>query len=217
MLRRMNTKIICLLLILAFTFLGCSTSANQITADYQTAAIAQTGSIDDSNAIYSTLLKNIEISPENGKKVTLLVINESTDTDQTTDIPIDQVLKNSKVDLSPEFNVALKDYKAVNKNPLKLTNSFDLKKDYVFYNRKEFNAFFKRDKQGKGWEMFYKKFPHSAGFITFSKVGFDREKKHAFVYMEINCGWLCADANYMLLTKEQGVWQVTKRTTVWVS
>lgn len=213
----MNTNLISLLLILAFASVSCSTSASQTTANNQTADNVQTASIDNSYAVYSALLKNIETSPENGEKVTLLVVNESTDTDKSTRTPIDQVLRNLKVDLSPEFKSAFENYKIANKESQKLTKALDLIRDYTLISRNEFDAVFKGNNLGKGWEAFYKKFPHSAGFITFSKVGFDAEKKHAFVYMELGCGWLCADASYILLTKEQEVWQVTKRVGVWAS
>jgi hypothetical protein len=67
------------------------------------------------------------------------------------------------------------------------------------------------------WEAFYRKYPNSGGFITLSRVGFDAEKKHAFAYVQYECGSLCADASYYLLEKEQGVWKVTKRAMAWAS
>ncbi|MGI9035498.1 MAG: hypothetical protein ACR2GD_05605 [Pyrinomonadaceae bacterium] len=210
-LRRMNRTSICLILFLAFMFIGCSGVSSQVATN------VQTDSADESYAVYSALLKDIKLSPENGEKVNLLIINETTDTDRSTGTPVDQVLRNLNVDLTPEFKAALEDYKVKNKVPQKLTKSFDLEQALTFISRAEFSAFFKGNNLRKNWEAFYDKYPHSAGFITLSKVGFDAEKKHAFVYVELSCGGLCADAGYRLLTKEQGVWKETKRATAWVS
>ena len=202
---------ISLILFLAFTFIGCSGVSSQVASN------VQKDSLDETYAVYSALLKNINLSPENGEKVNLLVINENTDTDRSTRTPIDRVMRNLKVDLTSEFKAALEDYKVKNKEPQKLTKSFDLKQDLVFISRDEFGAFFKGNNLKKNWETFYDKYPNSAGFVTLSKVGFDAEKKHAFVYVELSCGGLCADAGYRLLTKEEGIWKETKRATAWVS
>jgi hypothetical protein len=166
---------------------------------------------DESYAVYSVLLSQITSSPENGEKVTLFVINENTGFDRTREIPKKEKLPFIALNVPAEFETSLRDCKVKNKESEKLTRLFDLRQDYILINRADFQAIFKGGNPEKGWDSFYQKYPHSAGFITFSKVGFDAEKKHAIVYWELRCGGLCAEESYFLLTKESDGWKVTEK------
>ena len=165
---------------------------------------------DESYAVYSVLLSQITSSPKNGEKVTLFVINENTGFDRKSEIAEKEKLPYIALNVPAEFKTSLKDYKVKNKESERLKRLFDLKQDYILINRADFQAIFKGDDLEKNWDSFYQKYPHSAGFITFSKVGFDAEKKHAIVYRELYCGSLCAEATYFLLTKESDGWKVTE-------
>ena len=54
--------------------------------------------------------------------------------------------------------------------------------------------------------------------IGFSRVGFRDDGRQAVVYMEYNCGALCADADYFVLERDGAdSWHITKTIGVWVS
>lgn len=215
----MKTIQICLILILSVGLFGCvNTTSN---------------TINDSYAVYSVILKNIKLSQKDGSEVKLFVINEFTDVDKTSPRPLEEVLRNIKpdpptenmvdiiLDRKPtaptEYKQAIDDFKLKNKESKQLTKSFDLQQNYLFINQNDFRAIMSGKNLEEQWTSFYSKYPNSAGFMTFSAVGFDAEKKNAFVYFEQYCGGLCASGEYIFLEKESGFWKQTARRNVWGS
>jgi hypothetical protein len=142
-----------------------------------------------------------------------------------TKIPTDKVLRNIGLTLPKEYKTAFEDYKLKNKEAsepngkesLKLAKSFDLQNKYVLINNDNLKSFYNGKNPNDYWKAFYEKYPKSGGYVLFSQVGFDIEKKHAFVYMQFYCGSLCADGSYFLLEKEGGKWKETKRAMIWAS
>jgi hypothetical protein len=168
-------------------------------------------------AVYSLLLNQITESPEDGSPVKLFVINSATSGDTQTGWSPQGVFQFYKYQLSPDFQSALTDYEGTNKQPQNLVRSFNVKNDYVFLNANDFHGFFKDNNARDNWRAFYSKYPNSPGYITVSRVGFDSNRTHALLYFEFQCGGLCADGSYRLLTKKDGVWTVTKRISFWMS
>ena len=68
-----------------------------------------------------------------------------------------------------------------------------------------------------GWDDFYKKYPGSSGYITFSRVGFNSDKTKAVIYKETGCGMLCAYGGYVLLSKDNGAWKEIASYGCWMS
>jgi hypothetical protein len=62
-----------------------------------------------------------------------------------------------------------------------------------------------RDSENDGWKVFHKKYPTAGGFITLSRVGFNKEKTQSLIYVAHNCGWLCGEGNYILLVKKDNI------------
>ena len=171
----------------------------------------------ESYAVYSAILRKMINSPENGDSVDLLVINKKTSTDNIFENWGDKVFRKKKAAVSRNFWKAQADYKLRNKKSGKLINSFALTTKYILIDQKEFNDFFKKDNLKEDWENFFHKYPNSPGFITFSRIGFDKGYKHAFVYREVNCGMLCAGGSYILLKKTANGWEQIKEILFWAS
>lgn len=96
------------------------------------------------------------------------------------------------------------------KNQLKSTTA------YHFLSRKEEDVFFKKKGPG-GWKDFYRKYPKSSGYWTFSPVGYDSGGAEALVYVGHHCGGLCGTGHLVLLTKEDGRWVIKNRLMLWIS
>lgn len=202
--------------ILAFTSLTlvCSSIlANTICVKFYLSK-TETNSIDESYAVYSVALKKYESSSENGQKAPIIVINENTEIGNIEKKSNAEFLRNFNLEVPAEFQSAFEDFKSKNIKSEKLIKSFDIAQDYVLVTKDDV---FKSENINEIWKLFYKKYPDSRGLITFSKVGFDADKKHAFIYQEQLCGFLCAEGGYVFLTKEQGEWKITKRMITWVS
>lgn len=165
---------------------------------------------DETYAVYSASIKGISKSPENGQAIELFVIAQTTGgiEDEIEDVG-NQILDQMKASLSMPFQNAVSDYKEKRKKSQKLTRSFDLETKYELIDKADFNAFFKGKNLRMDWKNFYYKYPKSPGFIVFSNVGFDAERKHAIVYREIHCGSLCGDSSFVLLENINGRWKAT--------
>src|ERR1044071_6206003 len=99
------------------------------------------------------------------------------------------------------------DLKAKNKEHHRFTRRFNITRRYVPVSEKEIEDLFSKDVLG-GWEKFYRKYPETRGYATFSRVGFNAEKTQALVYQAHSCGGLCGGGSYILLTKTSGVWTI---------
>jgi hypothetical protein len=87
---------------------------------------------------------------------------------------------------------------------------------YRFLSKKEHDNFFKKKGVG-GWKDFYKRYPKSSGFWSFSLVGYDTNGTEALVYVGHHCGGLCGTGHLVLLAKEDGNWMVRNRVMLWIS
>lgn len=106
------------------------------------------------------------------------------------------------------------DYQANNVDSHKLENNFTVSNNVIFISEKQTKQIFRN---GEGWNNFYKKYPQSSGLISFSNIGFNRERTQALVYVGINCGWLCGDGSFKFLQKINGKWIIKDNVELWVS
>jgi hypothetical protein len=65
-------------------------------------------------------------------------------------------------------------------------------------------------------EQFLKRFRGSYGYLTFSRVGFNRDLTEAFFYTEHVCG-LCGVGRYVFMRKVNGQWVVEGTSSTWIS
>ncbi|MEZ5425029.1 MAG: hypothetical protein R2747_02085 [Pyrinomonadaceae bacterium] len=60
----------------------------------------------------------------------------------------------------------------------------------------------------EGWDEFHRQNPGSGRIISFSRIGFNRERTIALVYVSINCKGLCDEWVLIPLQKKDGKWAV---------
>jgi hypothetical protein len=56
-----------------------------------------------------------------------------------------------------------------------------------------------------------------ASLVTFSRVGFDGDRKHALMFVSMTCGPLCGAGQIVVLERRWGAWHVIETKRVWVS
>jgi len=105
-------------------------------------------------------------------------------------------------------------FRAKNKMSYKLENNFISSLQVVLISEEEINHIFKN---GKGWDDFYKKYPHSHGIITLSRVAFNNDKNIAFLSFGNQCHWLTGIGYYVLLRKEDNRWVIVAKVITWIS
>jgi len=66
-------------------------------------------------------------------------------------------------------------------------------------------------------DPFYKLYPDSAGYNSFSRVGYDKGGHYALVYFVNWCGQLCGTGSYVLLENGRDGWIVKESAGIWIS
>jgi hypothetical protein len=72
-------------------------------------------------------------------------------------------------------------------------------------------------KGGGGWDEFHKENPKSFGIWCLSPIGYNAKGTDALVYVEHNCGGLCASGELFVRAKENGHWTVKNQVRLWIS
>jgi hypothetical protein len=83
---------------------------------------------------------------------------------------------------------------------------FSLRRSYTLLSASKFRAFF-RERYNGGWDVFYRKFPDAEGFKTLSRVGFNRDKTKALVYVVSAYTTIDTFTTFVLLQKTRGEWR----------
>lgn len=189
-------------------------SAKHFSQSHSSGREQRRGIEDEEYAVYSALI-NGNTGDENINR--LLVIKDKPSAwvgslEEEKNTFYEDLLKSSSVLLKETVD----DLRAKNKETHRFTRRFDIKRQYILVSEKEIDDIFK--KGGGWWEEFYRRYPETRGFVTFSRVGFNVDKTQALVYQSHSCGGLCGGGGYVLLVKVNGVW-TSKGTVgpVWVS
>ncbi len=96
-----------------------------------------------------------------------------------------------------------------------LNERFRLPVSYTLVSRESFNGFFQPTSDARdGWNAFYTKYPDASGYISFSRVGFNKKKDQALVYAGIARGVRNMEGSYMLFVKEHGRWELRQKQVV---
>lgn len=120
--------------------------------------------------------------------------------------------------LTQKVKQAIEDYKAKNEVPERLKPIFNIRAKYLLLGRTEYRRFFAgAENLIKQWERYYKKYPNAPGYLSVSRVGFNREMTEALVYIELHCGSLCADGRFKMLGKEKEGWRIKQEIQFYAS
>jgi len=163
-------------------------------------------------AVYSALLKELFIKDD----VKLLLIQKQTISaanhpliSATYEVPISDVKKHFPSVSEDTFQ----DYMSKNGQSSTLSSKFNLPVEYVVIDEVE-------PKKGKDSELLaslYEKHPNARGIIRLSKVGFNKDRTEAFVFIEFRCEPFCGRGDNVLLEKPVGVWKVKEVFVGWKS
>lgn len=175
----------------------------------------QTGVSAEEYAVYSTYLNGIEINPNDGKTVRLIVINNHTATIASS-CSQDNIAKYNIKIAKDELRPLFEDLQTRSRESVPIERLFNIRHDYVLLGESNFSAFFKV-KDLEGWEDFYKKYPNSSGYVSLSRVGFNTTFTKALIFRSESCGSLCGSGDYILFEKTDGKWKDVGRFNCWIS
>ncbi len=106
-------------------------------------------------------------------------------------------------------------FREVNAQQASLRRSFHLAIDYELVDSAKSHSIFAN--KGDPWGAYYKQFPGSQGFLTFSRVGFSPDGRQAFFYVSNTCGGMCGTGTYVVMENSHGRWMIRKEIVTWVS
>lgn len=177
--------------------------------------VRQTDVSDEEYAVYSAVINKMfsggKVTFDTQAKVKLLVITDHNITTLRAYPPENLDWRRLPELLEETFD----DFVRKNKEVQKLKDNFKIELKRTLIKKDEIENIFK-DREN-GWEKFYKSFPDSGGYIGLSRVGFDKEKKQAIVYIEHYCHDLCATGHFLLLKKGKEGWEVVTGYMPWIS
>jgi hypothetical protein len=113
-------------------------------------------------------------------------------------------------------------YESVCKKEVGLNRELNIPLKYEFVTEKVLKEIFPLGQQASDpvldrWKVFYERYPRSAGYNSFSRIGFDKARQQALVYFVNWCGSHCGTGTYLLLEKKQNVWAVKESGGMWIS
>jgi hypothetical protein len=110
----------------------------------------------------------------------------------------------------------IKDFISKNKSKNKIDKNFlfDIS-NCKMISSKDIDLLFNNNLLKSDWSEFFRKYPESTGILSFSRVGFNKQKTHAILYVEKICGHICGTGSYLFYYKSSGSWQVGSIFRVW--
>ncbi len=99
-------------------------------------------------------------------------------------------------------------FRKANARPAWIDRSLHSPMDYELVAPTQFLVFFENN--GGDWPAYYKRYPGSQGFATFSRVGFNTDGTQALFYLSNRCGVMCWSGTYVVMEKRNGLWIIEK-------
>jgi hypothetical protein len=149
-----------------------------------------------------------------GNTVKLLIISDTTTTALAAD-PYKENWDRVKMRLPKLSTALIQAFELKRKSATKLETRFNPGMRYFLVGNPDFEDYSQRRQDW--WTAFYKTYPESHGFITFSNVAFGKDGDEALVYFVNWCGEVCGTGHYLLLSKREKNWTVVNRAEMWIS
>lgn len=113
------------------------------------------------------------------------------------------------------------DFESKGMHSFRLERKFSSNLSYVLVPESDLRDIFHPDVNGKvgsqPWRDFYERYPGAQGIISLSRVGFNRAKDEALVYVINQADLTGGSAVFYVLAKRRGVWNIEKRVLVFLS
>jgi hypothetical protein len=220
----MLTFMVGLFVTFLFTFMGDALSQLADDPDADIPAICRSESTAGFNAcaqpnmreieeyaVYSTLLMQLYKGGHSDR----VLIRDHTSVDGFDYKSHDNVLEETRRQLPVMQGETFFSFIDANEYSHPFDNRLRLPGASRFVNAQQIEGYFSEG--GGGWNAFNRDYPHWGGFITFSKVGFNRDMNQALVYFSSVCGDTCGAGELVFLVKEGVVWRIKGTAVNWIS
>ena len=150
--------------------------------------------------VYGAVLDSMSV-PQGRNRPTQLVVIDSTLTVQSQDLELDK--------LPGVDSTAISDFQKRNResHSLRYLASPDLSVPIVLVSRQTLQSFLHNGPEPY-WTEFYRRYPGSAGSISFSSIGYTVDGNVAVLVVEHGCGSLCGTLSNVVVKRERGRWRI---------
>ena len=123
-----------------------------------------------------------------------------------------------KIRLGSLTDEIIADYELVRKIEIGVKEKLDIPLRYVLIGEKELQKLIPHPNGPiEHWNEFYKLYPNTAGYNSFSRVGYDKAGRNALVYFVNWCGSACGTGTYVHVEKSEDGWKVKETAPMWIS
>jgi hypothetical protein len=198
-----------LLSVCVLTFLtNCSKDDNRNAREFH---LKNSDNLDDLDyQLYSLVLDELFPETENP------VVNQATSAFSAS---LGREYIQSMIDAYPEMDTTVfSDYILVNDTVFYLEDKFSVaSKKVTLVSDEEINYIFNTTDINKGWEEFYRRYPDSNGTISFSRIGYSKDKTRAMVELGNMYASLGGEGRIIFLKFENNQWKITEAIPTWIS
>ena len=189
--------------------IGCGASEGTTTSAASATTAPQRTATADEYDVYSALIQSVYIDATQPKQIVISTVNA----DQNVNFGLTAgAIRSFWPELGDDI---LGDFKAKNRVSSALEHTFTLSVPYTLISEQELASIFSIT--ASGWDKFYAKYPDSKGFLTLSRVGFNRAKDTAVLYTEHQSGATAGEGDVVLMKKTDGRWTVEDNSMLWQS
>jgi hypothetical protein len=150
-------------------------------------------------------------------KVDKIVIRDRTYSEYARD-PHKENWNQVRIRLGSLTDETINGYESVRRNEIHLKAKFDIPLKYLLISDKQLAKVVPHPNASmENWTEFYKLYPNSGGYNSFSRVGYDKSGRNALVYFVNWCGSLCGTGTYVLVARGEKGWEVKETAGMWIS
>lgn len=152
-----------------------------------------------------------------GPEAQQVVVAESTTGDPAGILPSAQADDARAKDLGTSLEL-LRDWSLMNQRTFTLGEGFSTRVPHVLLADPVRETLFRGDQPEQGWQLFFRKYPQSAGLVRLSRVGFNAARSEALVYLEFQCGAECGSGRLVQLARDPaGNWRIVSGELLWIA
>jgi hypothetical protein len=123
-----------------------------------------------------------------------------------------------KIRLRMLTDETIQGYESARTDEADLKSKFTIPLNYLLITDKQLHKIIPHPNGSmESWTEFYKVYPKSGGYNSFSRVGYDKARRNALVYFVNWCGSLCGTGTYVLLENGETGWAVKETAGMWIS
>ncbi len=171
-------------------------------------------------AVYAALFEHL--APEDGALRTAVLGTRAADRDEvfaaaSSSESVEEVIRSGVPEASPALRAAflgeLKKASPLRAHELPARSALK----FQLVPQQELDDLFQATPTSAAWDRFHRRFPQASSRMSLSRVVMDPATDTALVYVGSACGRLCGGGWLVFMTRQGGVWLVSREVQLWIA